>query len=122
MVSLQTFKITLLLFLVMLAGTLSSPACQTVSADCEEELVEAREDLNATMRELTLVKEERDDYAQRLKDSTMILILVMFLLVGSYMVFYLNTRRAKIALLEFQKRTGMDPDNPGARPRRRKRG
>ncbi len=122
MVSRQTFKSTLLLLLVLLAGTLASPTCQTVSADCEEELVEVREDLNATMRELTLVKKERDDYAQRLEDSTMVLILVMFLLVGSYMFFYLNTRRAKIAFLEFQKRTGATPEKPVPRPRRRKRG
>jgi len=122
MVSRPTFKITLLLFLVLLAGTVASPASQTASADCEDELVEVREELNATKKQLTKVEKERDDYSQRLEDSTTILILVMFLLVGSYMIFYLNTRRTKIAFLEFQKRTGATPERPQARPRRRKRG
>ncbi len=83
------------------------------------EVEDLREDLNATQRELEQVRKERDDYAQRLEDSTTILIVALFLLVGSYFVFYLNARRAKIALLEYQKRMGIDP---GTRPRKRRRG
>ncbi len=94
----------------------------TVSADCEDDLIELREELNATNRELEQVREERDDYAQRLEDSTTIMIIVMFLLIGSYVVFYLNARRAKIAYLEFQKKMGVNPDGTKAPPRRRRRG
>lgn len=91
----------------------------TVSADCQEDLAEARGELDAAREELEQVKEERDDYARRLEDSTTVLILALFLLVGSYIFFYINTRRAKIALLEYQRRMGIDP---GARPPRRRRG
>lgn len=119
MAPIRSIMAILLLAVLLLALFAGSPTVTYVSADCEDELVELREDLNATQRELALVKEERDDYAQRLEDSTTILILVMFLLVGSYIVFFLNTRRAKIALLEYQKRMGIEP---GVRPKRRRRG
>lgn len=121
MVYYRTFTTILALAVLLLALFAASPVI-TVSADCEEDLAEANAELNATKEQLSKVKEERDEYAQRLEDSTMILILVMFLLVGSYIVFYLNTRRAKIALLEYQKRTGATPDRPEPRPRRRRRG
>ncbi len=119
MSSARLSKTLLMLALVLLAPLAAGPNVPVVSADCEEDLVEAREELNATRRELELVKKERDDYAQRLEDSTTILIIVLILLIGSYFVFYLNTRRAKIALLEYQKRMGIDQ---GTRPRRRRRG
>ncbi len=83
------------------------------------EVEDLRQELNATKEELAKVEKERDDYAQRLEDSTTILILALFLLVGSYIVFFLNTRRAKVALLEYQRRMGIDP---GTRPKRRRRG
>ncbi len=111
---------------ILLATTLLSttflilPDCSSIIDLAEAgEVEDLREELNSTKRELELVKEERDDYAQRLEDSTTILIIVLILLIGSYFVFYFNTRRAKIALLEYQKRMGIEP---GARPRRRRRG
>lgn len=112
---------TVVLVLVMVSVTFAAPTAN-VSADCEEELNNLREDLNATKRELEQVREERDDYAQRLEDSTTIMIIVLILLVGSYVVFYINTRRAKIAYLEFQRKAGVNPDGTKQRPRKRRRG
>ena len=119
MPSLLTFRTLLVLATMLLAACVTTGTATTVSADCQEDLAEAREELNATKAELAKVTEERDDYAQRLEDSTTILIIALFLLAGSYLVFYINTRRAKIALLEYQKRMGIDP---GTRPKRRRRG
>jgi hypothetical protein len=104
---------------LLLSLLTASPDAVIVSADCEDELALTEAELNTTQRELEQVRKERDDYAQRLEDSTTILIIVLFLLVGSYFVFYLNHRRAKIALVEYQKRMGIDP---GTRPKRRRRG
>ena len=115
----QHSKSIIILALLMTVIIMPSPATTTVSADCEDDLAEVRAELNATKAELKDVEKERDDYAQRLEDSTLILIIVMFLMVGTYIVFYLNTRRAKIALLEYQKRSGNVPE---PRPRRRRRG
>jgi short subunit fatty acids transporter len=108
--------VVLILFLV----TFMSAA--TVTADCEEDLAALQAELDATEEELAKVKKERDDYAQRLEDSTTIMIIALILLVGSYFFFYLNTRRAKIAFLEYQKRTGIKPGESEPRPRRRRRG
>jgi hypothetical protein len=119
MPSLKTIRTLLVLATLLLAGCVPISTTTTVSGGCEEDLAEAREELNATRVELDEVTEERDDYAQRLEDSTMILIIALFLLAGSYVFFYINTRRAKIALLEYQKRMGIDP---GTRPKRRRRG
>ena len=112
------FLLTILL--VALFATL--PTTVTVSADLEDDLIQAREDLNTTRAKLAKVEKERDDYAQRLEDSTTILIVSLILLIGSYFVFFMNTRRAKIALMEYQKRTGVTPSNPNPKPRRRRRG
>ena len=112
----QAILVLALLLLSALCATGSAPIA---SADCEEELEAVRGELNATKEELAEVEKERDDYAQRLEDSTTIMILSLILLVGSYFVFYLNTRRAKIALLEYQKKMGIDPRT---RPRKRRRG
>jgi len=105
---------------LLLAVLASSPTTITVSADCEEDLVELQEDLNATQRELALVKEERDDYAQRLQDSTSILILAVFLLVGSYFVFYLSAKRQRLYITEIEKRMGVQII-PKRQPRRRRK-
>jgi hypothetical protein len=83
------------------------------------EVEDLREELNATQKELDKVKQERDDYSQRLEDSTKVLIVVLFLLVGSNIIFFLNTKRTKVALLEYQKKMGIEH---GSRPRKRRRG
>ena len=116
---LSALRTLIVLAMLVIAATIVLDTSMIASAGCEEDLAETREELNATKRELEQVREERDDYAQRLEDSTMVLIVALFLLIGSYIVFYLNTRRAKIALLEYQKRMGIDP---GVRPKRRRRG
>ena len=92
----------------------ASSAFPHASADCEEELAQTREELEE-------VKEERDRYAQRLEDQTMVLIVVMILLVGSYFFFYLTARRQRVFILEVEKRLGVEI-LPRSRPRRRRRG
>lgn len=121
MAPLHSFTTVLVATLLLLAISTSNVLIDTASADCEEDLAALEEELNATQRELKEVKEDRDEISQRLEDQTSILIIVMFLLVGSYIFFYLNTRRAKIAFLEYQKRTGATPEGE-TRPRRRRRG
>jgi len=119
----QVISIIMLVVLLLSIPAVSpTTITTTVSADCEEESNNLQEDLNASNRELALVTKQRDDYAQRLEDSTTILIMVMILLIGSYFIFYLNTRRAKIAFMEYQKRTGINPGNPQQKPRKRRRG
>jgi short subunit fatty acids transporter len=108
--------------MLLLAFIAATPVVVPVGADCQEELATVTEELNATKEQLAKVEKERDDYAQRLEDSTTILIIALILLIGSYFFFYMNTRRAKIAFLEFQKRTGATPETPEPRPRRRRRG
>ncbi|MCK4969678.1 MAG: hypothetical protein KAS77_04105 [Thermoplasmata archaeon] len=122
MVSDRPFISIFLLVVLLLAFMATSPTTITVSADCEEELATVKEELNATKEQLAKVENERDDYAQRLEDSTTIMIISLALLIGSYFVFYLNARRAKIAMLEYQKRMGITPETREPRPRRRRRG
>lgn len=122
MVSYRSSKSLLMLSLVLLVSLMASPTTFTVYADCEEDLAVVKEELNTTKEQLTKVEKERDDYAQRLEDSTTIMIISLALLIGSYFVFYLNARRAKITMLEYQKRMGITPETPEPRPRRRKRG
>ena len=59
----QTLSIiVLLLIIISISGS--------VSADCEEEL-------EATKKELAQVEEERDEYAEKLEDSTTIIIITL---------------------------------------------
>ena len=115
-------RTSFLLMFVLLAFIVPSPATTTAFADCEEELAVVKEELNTTKEQLAKVEKERDDYAQRLEDSTTIMIIALALLIGSYFVFYLNARRAKIAMVDYQKRMGITPERPEPRPRRRRRG
>jgi short subunit fatty acids transporter len=108
--------------LMLLSSIAVAPVLMPVAADCDEDLATVTAELKATRDKLVKVEKQRDDYAQRLEDSTTILIMVMFLLVGSYFVFFMNTKRAKAAFLEYQKRTGTTPQDPEPRPRRRRRG
>ncbi len=111
-----------LLALVLLAFLVSSPVSTIVSADCEEELATVKEELDVTKKELAQVKEERDDYAQRLEDSTTIIIIVLGLLIISWLVFWVSARRQQVVLLELQKRTGVTLDSPTVKERKRRRG
>jgi len=86
------------------------------------EVEELRAELNATRAELEEVRGERDDYAQRLEDATTIMILVIFLLAGSYVVFYVQGRRQKVVLMELERRAGVSVTGSEPRPRRRRRG
>lgn len=95
---------------------------QPVAGDCQEDLAATRRELNETKERLAEVEKERDDYAQRLESSTVILIVVLFLLVGSYLVFYINTRRQQVAFQELEKRTGVSLSSTEPRPRKRRRG
>ena len=114
MSSLSGFKSLSFIVLVLLASLVVSDACTRVTADCEEELAQTKEELEA-------VREERDLYAQRLEDQTMVLIVVMILLVGSYFFFYLTARRQRVFNMEVEKRLGVEI-LPRSRPRRRRRG
>ncbi|NOQ53680.1 MAG: hypothetical protein GQ558_03635 [Thermoplasmata archaeon] len=87
----------------------------SVGADCEEEL-------EATQKELAQVKEERDEYAQRLEDSTTIIIIVLGLLIISWLVFWVSSRRQQVVLMELQRRTGVTLDSPTKKERKRRRG
>ena len=102
-------KAVLLLMTMILFGLATG-----VAADCEEDLAEAQ-------RELAKVTKERDDYAQRLEDSTQVLIVVAILLVSSYVVFYIISKRQQMILKELMKRTGVTMDSPERdRPKRRR--
>lgn len=108
-------RTTLLLALVLLALILPSQVTMTATADCEEEL-------DATNKELAQVKEERDDYAQRLEDSTTILIITLGLLIISWLVFWVSSRRQHVVLMELERRTGVTLDSPTKKERKRRRG
>ncbi len=104
----QTLSIVVFL---MITISISGP----VAGDCEEEL-------EATNKELALVKEERDEYAQRLEDSTTIIIIVLGLLIISWLVFWVSSRRQQVVLMELQRRTGVTLDSPTTKERKRRRG
>ena len=110
----KTLNPILVVAITLLSLYATSNAMLVVSADCEDELAQVREELEE-------VKEERDLYAQRLEDQTMVLIVVMFLLVGSYFFFYLSARRQRVFILEVEKRLGVEII-PRSKPRRRRRG
>lgn len=112
----------LLMALLLTFVTATVPGTTVVSADCQEDLAQARAELNATRAELEEVRGERDDYAQRLEDATTIMILVIFLLAGSYVVFYVQGRRQKVVLMELERRAGVSVTGSEPRPRRRRRG
>jgi hypothetical protein len=99
--------IVLLLIIISISGS--------VSADCEEEL-------EATQKELDRVEEERDEYAQKLEDSTTILIITLGLFIISWLVFWVSSRRQQVVLMELQKRTGVTLDSPTKKERTRRRG
>jgi hypothetical protein len=111
-----------LLTLVLLAFLVPSPATTSVSADCEEELAAVKEQLNATNKQLVVVENERDDYAQRLEDSTTIIIITLGLLIISWLVFWVSSRRQQVVLMELQRRTGVTLDSPTSKERKRRRG
>ena len=87
----------------------------SAAGDCEEEL-------EATNKELAQVREERDEYAQRLEDSTTIIIIVLGLLIISWLVFWVSSRRQQVVLMELQRRTGVTLDSPTKKERKRRRG
>jgi short subunit fatty acids transporter len=111
-----------LVLLLLLATIIVASIAVPAAADCEEELAATKEELNATKEQLAKVEKERDDYGQRLEDSTTILIVVLFLLIASFLFFWINMRRQKIFMYELEKRTGITPDSPDPKPRRRRRG
>lgn len=111
-----------LLTLVLLVFLVPSPATTSVSADCEEELAAVKEQLNATNKQLVMVENERDDYAQRLEDSTTIIIITLGLLIISWLVFWVSSRRQQVVLMELQRRTGVTLDSPTSKERKRRRG
>ncbi len=115
-------RTSFLLMLVLLAFLVPSPATTTVSADCEEELATVTEELNATKVQLAKVEKERDEYAQRLEDSTTIIIIVLGLLIISWLVFWVSSRRQQVVLMELQRRTGVTLDSPTKKERKRRRG
>jgi len=104
----QTLSIiVLLLIIISISGS--------VSADCEEEL-------EATKKELAQVEEERDEYAEKLEDSTTIIIITLGLFIISWLVFWVSSRRQQVVLMELQKRTGVTLDSPTKKERTRRRG
>ncbi len=115
-------RTSFLLMLVLLAFLVPSPTTTTVSADCEEELATVKEELNATKVQLAKVEKERDEYAQRLEDSTTIIIIVLGLLIISWLVFWVSSRRQQVVLMELQRRTGVTLDSPTKKERKRRRG
>lgn len=122
MVSNLPIRTSFLLALVLLAFLVPSPTTTTVSADCEEELATVKEELNATKAQLAKVEKERDEYAQRLEDSTTIIIIVLGLLIISWLVFWVSSRRQQVVLMELQRRTGVTLDSPTKKERKRRRG
>lgn len=111
-----------LLVLVLFAFCVPSPTTTTVSADCEEELATVKEELNATKVQLAKIEKERDEYAQRLEDSTTIIIIVLGLMIISWLVFWVSARRQQVVLMELQRRTGVTLDSPTKKERKRRRG
>ena len=107
----RTSQIISIVVLLLITISISGP----VAGDCEEEL-------DATKKELAQVKQERDDYAQRLEDSTIIIIIVLGLLIISWVVFWVSARRQQVVLLELQKRTGVTLNSPTVKERKRRRG
>ena len=99
--------IVLLLIIISISGS--------VSADCEEEL-------EATKKELAQVEKERDEYAEKLEDSTTIIIITLGLFIISWLVFWVSSRRQQVVLMELQKRTGVTLDSPTKKERTRRRG
>ena len=113
-----TLKVLPVIAIVLLAGLFAVGGSPAASADCEEELALVREELNQTRAALDEVNKERDEYGQRLEDQTMVLIVALILLLGSFMVFYVAARRQRIAIIELENRLGVDII---ARPRKRTR-
>ena len=120
MSSVRLLVAPLLALIVLTACIAAGPTPTPVAADCEEELAAALEELNETKAELANVTQERDDYAQRLQDSTMVPIIVVILLVLTYVLIYINNRRHQIRMQQAQIEQGIDPVTKEKRRRRRR--
>ena len=109
-------------FLVVLAIIVAAtiiPGMPVMADSGDDDIEQLRTELNATKKELADAEKDRDEYADRLEDQTLILIIVLILRFISWMLCFMTNRRQQIALLEVRKQAGLI--NAEQRQKRRER-
>ena len=81
----------------------------------DDEIARLSAELNQTREKLAKAERDRDAYAQRLEDSTLVLITALLFLIASWVIFWLSSRRQSLMLREMVARGEIKP------PRRRER-
>jgi hypothetical protein len=107
-------------FLVVL---LSSSPLGPVTVWAEDgEVEQLRTELNETKAQLAKAEKDRDEFAQRLEDSTMVLVTTLALLIVSYFIFFLTNRRQRVVLEQLRAEAGitLESPQPKRKPRRRR--
>lgn len=104
-----TFALAISLALVgasLLAGTSSAQSQDEEISRLRAEVTQLSDDLNATLAELESAEEDRDAYAQRLEDSTSVLIIALILMCVSWIIFWISARRQTAMLRALRAEVG----------------
>jgi len=83
----------------------------------DDEVARLSAELNETRAKLAEAEKDRDAYAQRLEDSTLVLITALLFLIASWIIFWLSSRRQTLMLKEMVARGEIKP--PQRRVRRK---
>jgi hypothetical protein len=88
------------------AGRARAQTQEDEVARLREEVSDLSDDLNATRAELRSAEEDRDAYAQRLEDSTSVLITALILMCASWIIFWISARRQTAMLRALRAEVG----------------
>lgn len=81
----------------------------------DDEIARLSAELNQTKAKLAKAEKDREAYAQRLEDGTLVLITALLFLIASWVIFWLASRRQTLMLKEMVARGEIKP------PKRRER-
>ncbi len=104
-----TFALAISLALVgasLLAGPTRAQSQDEEISRLRAEVTQLSDDLNATLAELESAEEDRDAYAQRLEDSTSVLIIALILMCVSWIIFWISARRQTAMLRALRAEVG----------------
>lgn len=117
MMTSRTIASVLLAALLMSLLVPMEVARPVMASGQDDELARLSAELNQTRAELAKAERDRDAYAQRLEDSTLVLITALLFLIASWVVFWLASRRQSLRLREMVARGELKP--PQRRQRRK---
>lgn len=106
--------LAVLMLSLLLPTEVAGPA---LAAGQDDEVARLSAELNQTRAKLAKAERDRDAYAQRLEDSTLVLITALVFLIASWVIFWLTSRRQSLMLKEMVARGELKP--PPRRTRRK---